>query len=380
MSNMKIAFVIDDTLDKPDGVQQYVLALGEWYGRQGHEVHYLCGASKRDDVSNVHSLSRNINVTFNGNRLSVPLPANRRRIRELLERERFDVIHVQLPCSPFLAGRIVRAAPSGAAIVGTFHILPLTRLVRVATSVLGLWLQPALRRFDQVFAVSPAAQIFAKEAFRLPEVMVMPNVADVAKFRDAVSFEKYDDEILTIMFLGRLVPRKGCATLLQAASILRQRSHYPFRIVVCGKGPLAADLKAQAALLDLTDIVEFTGFVTEADKPRYVASADIMAFPSSGGESFGIVLIEAMASDRPAVLAGDNAGYASVMDERPDLLFPAGDAGVLADKLVLLMEDTRFRKGILNWQRSHVQQFDVAAVGKRLLMAYSKLLRNKTQA
>lgn len=379
MGALKIAFVVDDTLDKPDGVQQYVLTLGEWFASQGHEVHYLAGASKRQDVTNIHSLSRNISVRFNGNRLSVPLPASKPAIRRLLERQRYDVLHVQMPYSPMLAQRVIQAAPPATAVIGTFHILPLTPAVRSATRLLGRWLRPSLRRFDRIFAVSPAAQAFARQSFRLRDCDVLPNVVDVGRFRDAGPFGRYDDSVPTIMFLGRLVPRKGCASLLKAAALLKEGGQ-PFRLVICGKGPLEAELKAMASRLGLDGTVEFTGFVEEADKPRYVASADVMVFPSSGGESFGIVLLEAMASGRPVVLAGDNEGYRSVMHERPQLLFPAADSRLLADKLALLLKDRPAYRETLRWQSIYVRQFDVAAVGQRLLAAYRSVLRNKTQS
>ena len=104
---MKIGFVLDDTLDTADGVQQYVLLVGGWLKRQGHDVHYLVGHSTRKDVDNIHSLARNVRVSFNKNRLSVPLPASTRAIKNLLKAEKFDVLHIQMPFSPFLAGKII---------------------------------------------------------------------------------------------------------------------------------------------------------------------------------------------------------------------------------------------------------------------------------
>ncbi len=386
---MKIGFIIDDTLDKPDGVQQYVLSLGAWYHSQGHQVHYLCGQSQRTDLPNVHSLSRNIAVRFNGNHLTVPLPADKKAIHRLLEAEQFDVLHVQMPYSPMLAGRIIKLADASAAtghktvVVGTFHILPISRLVRTATKLLGWWLRPSLRRLDAVYAVSPAARQFAAAAFDfdLSSVGVSPNVADVAKFQVAKPFSRYDDATPTIMFLGRLVPRKGCHTFVEAIALLRQRlgDELPFRAVVCGKGPLDTALRAQSNQAGLDEIIEFTGFVSEADKPRYMASADIMAFPSSGGESFGIVLIEAMAANRPVVLAGDNPGYASVMHERPDLLFPATNAEALADLMEAYLRDGAKAIATVEWQKNYVPQFDTAGVGADLLTAYRKLAQQSLQ-
>lgn len=378
---LKIGFVIDDTVDKPDGVQQYVLTLGAWLSAQGHEVHYLAGESKRADIGRVYSLSKNVKVKFNGNWLTVPLPANNRRIRALLAREQYDILHVQMPYSPMLAHKVVRYAPAATAVIGTFHILPQTKLVQVATHALGIWLQSSLKRFDQVLAVSPAARIFAMRAFRLSDVRVSPNVVATRAFRDAKLLDKYQGDVPTIMFLGRLVPRKGCAVFLDALAELKaQHPNQAFRAVVCGKGPLEAALKAQAAQLGLTSQVAFAGFLSEKNKPRYVKSADIMVFPSNGGESFGYVLIEAMSAGHPVVLAGDNPGYRSVMEDRPEQLFDPYDAHQLASKMYGVLSDRAGRKATVAWQRQHVVRFDVAIVGPQLVAAYRNAIAKRLQS
>jgi phosphatidyl-myo-inositol alpha-mannosyltransferase len=381
-TKLKIGFVIDDTLDKPDGVQQYVLTLGEWLRGQGHEVHFLAGASSRTDVDRIHSLSRNVGVVFNGNRLSIPLPASGKRLTELLEREQFDILHIQMPYSPMLAAKIVRRAPQRTAVFGTFHILPQTGLVRVATHALGMWLRSSLKRFDQVFAVSPAAKVFAQSAFGLSDVTVLPNVVHLSTYQNVVADEAVDS-VPTIMFLGRLVPRKGCATLLDAVAELRKTYDGPFRVVICGKGPLDGELKAQAARLGIADIVDFAGFVSEAEKPKFIKQATVMAFPSTGGESFGIVLIEAMAASDgsgPVVLAASNPGYASVLEPKPELLFAPGDSHALAEKLALYLRDETARRDIVAWQQAYVRQFDVAEVGRQLEAAYTAQLQKKRLA
>lgn len=102
---MKIAYVLDDRLDKPDGVQQYVRDMSGWMRDKGHEVHYLVGNSPGATESNLHNLSRTVGVRFNKNRMRIPLPASKRAIKQLLDDERFDVLHVQMPYSPlWLAG------------------------------------------------------------------------------------------------------------------------------------------------------------------------------------------------------------------------------------------------------------------------------------
>lgn len=377
MENLKIGFVLDDTLDTPDGVAQYVLTVGAWLTLQGHEVHYLVGETKRRDVAHVHSLSRNIGGRFNGNRMSTPLLASRRKLVKLLEHEKFDVLHVQMPYSPILAGRIIKAAPRRTVIVGTFHILPYSSFSDLANRVLALALRGSLKRFDQIFAVSSAALKYAERTYRISG-SVLPNVVDEARFSRAKPLPQYASDELTIMFLGRLVPRKGCMTLLEAVRILKQRNHLPpFRVVICGKGPLDAELKQYVADQLLEEIVTFTGFISEEDKPAYIASADIMTFPSTGGESFGIVLIEAMASGRAVVLAGDNPGYRSVLEPRPELLFPADDAFEVAKNLSTYLRDADARAEVSNWQKQYVHQFDVAVVGAELEATYQRLLQKK---
>lgn len=379
MNTLKIGFVLDDSLDTPDGVQQYILGLGTWLSSQGHEVHYLVGETSRQDIKNVHSLSRNVKVTFNGNRMSTPLPTSYRKLRSFLAREKFDVLHVQMPYSPFLAHRIILAAPKQAVVVGTFHIMPNTNVEFIANRTLGVMLKRSLKRFDACFAVSDAAQAFMLQTFKT-KATVLPNVVDRARFAVAVPREEYSDKKLTIMFLGRLVQRKGCQTLLEAARILKQKNNLPpYRIVVCGKGPLDTALKQLVREELLEDLVSFTGFISEEDKPSYVASADIMAFPSLGGESFGIVLLEAMASERPVVLAADNSGYHSVLGPNPDLLFPPGDQYELAKKLSEYLRDAEARSRDLAWQKGYIKQFDVAVVGERLVDTYRQLLQKKSK-
>ncbi len=380
MNKLKIGFVLDDSLDTPDGVQQYVLALGSWLSKQGHDVHYLVGETHRTDIANVHALSRNMHVRFNGNGMSTPLPVNPRKIQALLAKEKFDVLHVQMPYSPFLAQQIINKAPSSTAIIGTFHIMPQSGLADAANRFLGFLLRGSLKRFDQVFAVSNAAAGFARKTFNV-DADVLPNVVDVTRFASAKPLPQYNDDTLTVMFLGRLVPRKGARTLLEAVSILNQlekhKSLPPFRVVICGKGPLASELQQYAATEGIEDLVEFAGFIAEDDKPSYLASADIMVFPSSGGESFGIVLIEAMASGRPVVLAGDNPGYRSVLSPKPELLFDPKNAVALSQKLTEYLQVKRTRTEAVTWQKAYVPQFDVATVGKKLLKTYREQLQEK---
>jgi phosphatidylinositol alpha-mannosyltransferase len=377
MGNLKIGFVLDDTLDTPDGVQQYVLTLGAWLSGNGHQVHYLVGQTQRTDIPNIHSLSKNVKVQFNGNRMSTPRPSSSKVIRQLLAREKFDVLHVQMPYSPFLAARILSQAPPQTALFGTFHIAPHSASVRVGNFLLGKMLSRSLRKFDTIFAVSQAAADFALSAYRV-NTSILPNVVKVAHFKNAQPVTAPPDTDRIIMFLGRLVPRKGCQILLQALQILQSEGKLEgVHTYICGKGPLMEKLQEYTVQSDLTGYVEFTGYVNDAKKAQFLKSADIAVFPSTGGESFGIVLIEAMAADYPVVIGADNEGYATVLKPYPDALFRAGDSRALARKLDQLIHDEAARQQAILWQKMYIQQFDVDVVGRRLVGRYYEVLRKK---
>lgn len=374
---MKIGFVLDDGLDKPDGVQQYVLTLGQWLATQGHEVHYLVGETKRTDVPNVHSLSRNMAVRFNQNRMSMPLPTSRRYIRTLLRKERFDVLHVQMPYSPWLAARIIQAAPSKTVIFGTFHIIPFSKLEQLATTVLARWLRPSLHRFDYVWSVSQPAQAFARRSFGM-DSEVLPNVVNYAALRSHRQMQTPDKDGLSIVFLGRLVPRKGSLELLKALDYLSTRTvlNKKVKVIIGGRGPLEAGLKAYCAKSNLSGMIEleFRGFVAENEKGTLLGAADIAVFPSLGGESFGIVLIEAMAAGAGVVIGGNNAGYASVLGAWPECLVDPRNTKQFADSLEVLLKHSSLRKQLHEAQQITIKQYDVAVVGPQLVLQYETVI------
>ncbi len=378
MPKLKIGLVIDTSLDDNNaGVQQYVLTLGNWLAARGHEVHYLTSETKESDLVNLHSLSRNVRVSFNKNRLSIPLPASRRRIKKLLTAQKFDVLHVQMPYSPLLAGQIINLAPHTTAIIATFHILPYSRLAEHSTRLLAIVERLSLSKLDRVLAVSPPAKEFAAKIFKV-DSSVVPNVVETRRFAKAPRKYRRVSE-LNIVFLGRLVPRKGCQTLLEAVNLLVQRANDlpKFSVTICGAGPLMPSLIKYVGDNGLDKIVKFVGYVSETDKPARLASADIVAYPSSGGESFGIVLVEAMASGNAVVLAGNNPGYASIMGERTELMFDPNGPNELADKLEQYLRDTPLRRAAAAWGKSKAAEFDVKRVGPEIEAIYHQVATAK---
>jgi phosphatidylinositol alpha-mannosyltransferase len=375
---MKIGLVLDDTLDRPDGVQQYVLTLGRWLAGNGHEVHYLVANTKRRDIRNVHSLGRYVSLNFNGNRVRTPLPASRRRIRALLAELSLDVLHVQLPYSPLLGERVLRAAGPRTAVVGTFHTLPLTRLAALTNRLLARRLRRSAKRFHSVVAVSKPAAEFASSVYGWAAA-VAPCPVDVAGWAAAgakAQGSRAHGARLNIVFMGRLVRRKGALQLIRAFNALPPASARKARLVIGGAGPL---YKRAKKLARGNAAIRLTGFVPERSKGRLLAGADVAVFPATSGESFGIVLVEAMACGAGVVLGGDNPGYASVLGEHSAALIDPTDTTAFARKLVYFIENESARRKLHDTQQRQIKRYDIQLVGRQLEKLYVRSLRQARQ-
>jgi phosphatidylinositol alpha-mannosyltransferase len=279
-----------------------------------------------------------------------------------------------VPYSPFLAGRLIAAAPVSTAVVGTFHILPYSRLVTYANRMLALLNGQSAKRFDRMLAVSAPAHDFARRIYGY-DAEVVPNPVRLAQFAGVTS----DSDTTNIVFLGRLVPRKGAQYLLQALVHMRAHQLYDgdIQVHIGGKGELRDELERYVQANRLEDTVRFYGFIDEAHKALFLAQADIVVYPSTAGESFGIVLLEAMASARGVVLAGDNPGYASVMKPYESQLFSPEDTAVLAEKLAWYLNRPAEREAAADAQHGYVQHFDIGIVGQRLLTIYEHALQSR---
>ncbi len=371
MDRYKIGLVLDDSLDRNDGVQQYVRTLGTWLQMQGHTVHYLVGETNPSQ-KNVHSLSRNVKVRFNKNRLTIPLPANSKKIKALLVKESYDILHVQMPYSPLMAGKVIRYAPQGCAIVGTFHILPFGRLQRWGSKALSLVQSRQLKRFNAICSVSSAAQAFASSHFGI-STSVIPNMIDVSSWKSTVKPKPHK-----LVFLGRLVPRKGAHVLLGAAARLPLALQSKLDITIAGTGPERNNLGKLAQKLGLKNVT-FLGYIEENMKADLLASAQLAVFPATGGESFGIVLIEAMAAGSDVVLGGNNPGYASVLRENSEALLATDSIEKCAVQLEVFINDAALRRRTHADQQKLLQKYDVNIVGQQILDLYSRALLHQAQ-
>ena len=366
---MRIGLLIDDSLDYPDGVQQYTLTLGEWLSSHGHNVMYITSSTKRDDVQSIHSLGRNIKVSFNGNTLRIPLPISRRRARKFLSTNKLDVLHVQMPYSPFFAGKFIHEASKETRIVGTFHVAPYARLQSVTGPVLAWFSKRTLCKFDQICSVSESAQAYAQSAFGVPST-VIPNVVHTERYTAAVRTKANthpDNNSIRVGFLGRHVPRKGCMQLLAALRFYHEQNWAPrLTVMIGGSGSQTEKLKTYAQNYNLSELVSFCGFVQEKDKAQFFADQDILVFPSLGGESFGIILVEAMAASSGVVIGGDNPGYRAVMAD-DTCVFNPNDTQGFAHLLHSLARNPQQRKQLSIEQSKRAAMFDVGTVGPTIL-------------
>lgn len=380
---LRIGLVIDDGLDKPDGVQQIVLTLGRRLAALGHEVHYVTSSTARTDLPNLHVLGRTVSVRFNGNRLRSPLPARRADVRRLLAAVPFDVLHVTMPYSPLLAGRVVSAASPRTAVVGQFVIYPQDALTRWGIRGLGLAERRRLRRFDSVAALSEAARESVREAFGRDEVPIIGGPVELAAAAPAGASAGASaadgDGPVRIVFLGRLVERKGPRELLAAVAAMPPTTR-PWTLTLAGRGPLLDDLRERARAAGIADRVDFPGFVAEEDKSALLAGADVVALPSTGGESFGMSVVEALADAGGVVLAGDNPGYRTPMAGLEDQLVDPRDTAAFARTLARWVDDAPARAAVRPRQRAAAERFDAGEITAQTLAWYEQAIAARRAA
>jgi phosphatidylinositol alpha-mannosyltransferase len=382
-NSLTVGFVLDDTLDVTDGVQQNVMTLGKWLTAQGHYVHYIVAQTKRDDLQNIHSITSFVKTRFNQNNVRTPKPARKQEIKKVFEHIKFDVLHVQMPYSPLLAGRVMSLASKKTTLVGTFHILPASKLSHHANKILALCLRRTLKLFDATIAVSVPSAKFAEKVYGIkPSVVYNPVnfdsfVAARLEYRDTVTSSESDAHSkhkVRLVFLGRLVERKGIIQLINAYKSLDKETISRSELIICGDGPLRTDCEN----LGMGYPIVFKGKVSEKEKARQLSMADIAVFPSTGGESFGIVLVEAMAAGSGCVIAGDNPGYRSVFDGCEDALFDANNDSLFAATLKKYITDAVLRAELFTRQQLLAPRYSIDAVGPQVETIYRNAMkRNK---
>jgi phosphatidyl-myo-inositol alpha-mannosyltransferase len=369
---VKVALVSPYALDVPGGVQAHVVALAAALRDQDHDVTVLgpggdAGRDPSDPREATIDLGGHLRVPFNGSVAPVALdPRAARTTRRALARLAPDVIHVHEPLVPW-AG-LAAATSDVAPVVGTFHAWSDTSRLYRATRPVA---RRVLDHLAVALAVSDAAANYHAGALgrSASTFRVIPNGVDVARFAEAQPLvDLVDRDRPTLLFVGRLERRKGLEPLVRAFT--RLKSDRPdLRLLVVGDGPERA--RCEALLPPrLRQDVTFLGRIPHDDLPRAYATTDIYVAPSLGGESFGIVLLEAMAAGRPLV-ASDIPGYRSVAsDGRQGRLVAPGDPVALAEAIAALLDNPALRGAMAEDGRRTVAAYDWVQVAARVADAY----------
>ena len=367
---MKVCLVSPYDFVHPGGVAEHVRHLAEELRRRDHEVTILAPSSRVGDDHGIPGyvrIGRSVPVRGNGSVARIALSFHLvRRVRSLLDREAFDVVHYHeplVPGVPITTLRLHRGAN-----VGTFHAM--------ARRNLGYYYgRPVLARYFHrlhgLICVSEPAREFISRYFP-GDYRIVPNGIDTTRFRPdrPVVAELRSAGMATILFVGRMEQRKGLATLLDAYARLR-RLRADVRLVVVGDGPMRWAYERRCEADGVPDVT-FLGHVSGQVLPRIYASADIFCAPASGGESFGIVLLEAMASGVP-VVASAIPGFSQVVASGSEgLLVPPRDPQAWARALDTLVADRAARRRMGEAGVRKAQGFDWRVVVDGILGVYAE--------
>lgn len=337
---LRIAIVTQAYRPAVGGVTEHVDATARGLRERGQDVTVITSRFERSAAPEpgVLRIGWNLVVPYNGAENNVTLGLGLAgRLDAAFRRGRYDVVHVHCPLSPTLPLLALRVARQPT--VGTFHTVSSWDLpFRLLRAPLG----PVFRRMARVTAVSDAARDDVTRHFPGP-VRVIPNGVDLDRFRPGLRpLPRFDDGIPNVLFVGRFDPRKGLPELLRAAEILTLEG-LRFRLILVGDGRLRERLERMTHG-PLRGRVLFEGRVDHDRLPRYYATADVFCSPAVSGESFGLVLLEAMAVGAP-VLATDLPGYRCVVTNDSDgILVPPRDVPALAAALKGLLLDLGLRR------------------------------------
>jgi phosphatidylinositol alpha-mannosyltransferase len=298
------------------------------------------------------------------------------RIRSLLHREQFEVLHLHEPLASSLPLTVLHSANASDAVhIGTFHAFArrgLTSTSEWAYTSAKPFVGRYFRRLQGRIAVSVPARDFVSHFFP-GDYRIIPNGVDVERFRPGMApIAEYMDGKLNILYLGRIERRKGAKYLLRAIPHIRE--HYPnTRFIIAGDGQLRSAFEKLVAQAGLRDVV-FTGRVRPEQMPAMYATAHVFCAPNTGGESQGMVLLEALASGRP-VVASDIAGFRTVIRDRVDgILVPPRKHEELAWAICNLLGDVAARERLGTMGRLRAEEFSWERIGGRIEAYYHEML------
>jgi phosphatidylinositol alpha-mannosyltransferase len=377
---MKIGLVSPYDWSYPGGVRDHVLHLANEFIAMGHEVRIMAPASgpRRKLIEKpILKMGGTTPIPINGSIARIMLdPSIALRVRRVLQREHFDVIHVHEPFVPGLSQTVLRC--SNTVTVGTFHassypsIYSTSHLAYASTYP---FLRPLFRRLSGSIAVSTAALHFVSRYFPA-DYRVIPNGVNLDRFSEKViPLSQFMDGKQNILFVGRFEKRKGAKYLLRAIPQIRERFPHT-RFIFVGEGRLRRGFQKFVERHDWKDVV-FTGYVSDSELPRYFASAHIFCSPATGGESLGIVLLEAMASGVP-IVASNISGYATVVSHGIDgFLTTPRNSEELALAIGHLIGHEQLRQRFINAGLNKARDYAWPRIAESIMEFYCELLEER---
>jgi phosphatidylinositol alpha-mannosyltransferase len=367
---MKVALVSPYDFSYPGGVTAHVSSLSRQLIKLGHQVKIIAPTSSISHSSdeNLIPLGRPVPVPSGGSiaRISLSLWLEP-KIKTILKEESFDIIHLHEPLAPVLPLMILQQSQS--INVGTFHAFrDSTRMYKLTKPFLTHW----YNKLDLCIAVSRPALQFVSKSFP-GEYRIIPNGIDVERFSTpAHRVHELQDGRINLLFVGRIEKRKGLKYLLGAYS--RLKWNYPnIRLTVVGPGNPEKECYRLVSEHSLQD-VNFVGSVPYSELPRYYQAADIFCAPATGKESFGIVLLEAMAAGKP-IVSSNIEGYSKVMQDGVEgFMVPPKDEASLATSLGRLIEDEALRQEMGNRGRITAERYRWETVAAEVVECYEAAL------
>lgn len=372
---MKVGLICPYHIFRGGGVQECVLALQAELKQRGHQA-YIITPLPRDTKSTGHP-----NIIFLGTstdfkspfhttaQISVELDTD--NLNQILEKYAFDVLHFHEPWVPIMSRQLL--TQSRAANVATFHAkLPETMMSKTIERVINPYTRSVMKYLHALTAVSDAAASYVRSLTDEP-ITIVPNGIDLHKYRFKASYQIHAAP--TILYVGRLEKRKGVKYLIDAFA-LYVAEHPTAQLIIAGDGPDRSKLEEAVQTSHIPN-VHFLGFVTEEQKHRLFDEADLFCSPAPYGESFGIVLLEAMAKG-VVTLAGDNPGYASVLQGRGALsLCDPTDTTHWARQMDLLLADADLRRLWRSWARQSVRQYQYPNIVDAYEATYKQAVKAK---
>ncbi|OGN99275.1 MAG: glycosyl transferase family 1 [Chloroflexi bacterium RBG_13_52_12] len=373
---MKIALVSPYDFASPGGVVSHISCLEQQFTRMGHEVKIIAPASKAFYTSGDRFIRigtpRPVPVSGSIARVTISLWLES-KIKEVFEREKFDICHLHEPLMPTLCTTVLRLKK--APMVGTFHASGGKPWYTMFSPVMKWYLDRWFRKLDGRIAVSEVALRYVNTFFPA-NYQIIANGVDTHHFNNAVTpLDRFNDEKLNILFVGRLEKRKGFDYLLEAYRLIKPEVP-DCRLIQVGPGVrLRKKCEKRISRYGIPD-VNLTGYATYADLPRYYKTADIVCFPATGRESQGIVLLEAMSAGKP-VIASDIDGYSSVLTDGVEgIAVPPRNADKLAEAILRLARDKQLREQMGARGKPRAMQYEWSLIASKLIDFYTATLNN----